>query len=173
MKNIPLTKFKKTIVDDDVFEAIKHVKWYAFGSSGQSYAARKFCKEDGTRGVMFLHHCVTGSPLYGMVVKHKRNSLDNRRENLEIVSKRQNQQDRKNHRLGRLVGATPHHGGWCSQIHIDGKTHYLGFFPTEAEAHVRYIQELRILGITPHASWTQQKRAYQSSWLSGKPVGAV
>jgi hypothetical protein len=68
------------------------------------------------------------------------NKLDSRIENLRLVTTRQNQQNRKTHRAGRLVGATylKERNYWLSQIVID-KTHIqLGLFETEQEAHKAY-----------------------------------
>jgi hypothetical protein len=68
------------------------------------------------------------------------NKIDSRIENLRLVTTRQNQQNRKKHRAGRLVGATylKERNYWLSQIVID-KTHiHLGLFETEQEAHEAY-----------------------------------
>jgi hypothetical protein len=72
----------------------------------------------------------------GEEVMHLTSSLDNRRRNLKLGSKSENQRDRKKHREGRLVGATPvGNGRWKSRSWIAGKEIYLGLYDSELEAH--------------------------------------
>jgi len=76
---------------------------------------------------------------------------DNRLENLRVVTHRENNQNRKHHREGRLVGAsfnkafaeTPK--PWQSRIRINGKTKHLGFFKTEIEANKAYTNAFKKL----------------------------
>ena len=68
------------------------------------------------------------------------NKIDNRIENLRIVTRRQNQQNQKKHRAGRLVGASYRkgHDDWQSHIVIDKNKIFLGCYKTEQEAHEAY-----------------------------------
>ena len=96
---------------------------------------------------MMLYHVIiwilsTGKDIpQGMEIDHiNGNKIDNRIENLRIVTRRRNQQNRKTHRAGRLTGTcydkTQHN--WKSQIRIN-KTHIgLGCYKTEQEAHEAY-----------------------------------
>lgn len=72
---------------------------------------------------------------------------NNRVENLELVSHRENHQRRKSHIGGRLVGASFHKqtGKWESKIQINGKRKSLGYFPTEQEAHDAYVKAASML----------------------------
>ena len=72
---------------------------------------------------------------------------DNRIENLRMVSTRENGQNRVEHRNGRLVGTcfNKASGKWLSQIMVDGKLKYLGYFPTELDAHLCYMKALASL----------------------------
>lgn len=78
------------------------------------------------------------------------NGLNNRIENLRNVNNRLNQQNRSQHRQGKLVGATwrKNQGFWTSQITINKKRKHLGCFLTEQDAHERYKQELKNRGLT-------------------------
>jgi hypothetical protein len=69
---------------------------------------------------------------------------DNRIENLRMVSSRENHQNLQSHRNGGLVGSScdKRCNMWVSQIKINGKNKYLGYFDTELEAHEAYIKAL-------------------------------
>jgi hypothetical protein len=72
---------------------------------------------------------------------------DNRLENLEYVSKRENQL-RCKERIGtksKLRGVSWHkqNSKWQSEIRINNKRIYLGTFKTELEAHLAYINKLK------------------------------
>ena len=98
-------------------------------------------------GRMVAYHVIvwilsTGKDIpQGMEIDHiNGNEIDNRIENLRIVTKRGNQQNRKKHRAGRLVGASYHkeYNYWQSQIIIDKNKIFLGYYKTEQEAHEVY-----------------------------------
>jgi len=77
--------------------------------------------------------------------------IDNRLDNLRVVTPRQNSQNKVCHRNGKLVGASLKNRDrnlkkpWQSVIQIKGKRKFLGRFTTELEAHQRYMTECRLL----------------------------
>lgn len=74
---------------------------------------------------------------------------DNRIENLQDVTRRQNQQNRKIHRDGRLPGVywNKSHRKWMARIRNQGKQNYLGLFDTEEEGFLAYADYLHdVLG---------------------------
>lgn len=76
------------------------------------------------------------------------NGRDNRIENLREVTTRQNNQNLKRHRDGRLVGATRiYNGKWRAAAQLNGKLVVFGIFESEEEANDEYIQELQKRGI--------------------------
>ena len=66
--------------------------------------------------------------------------VDNRIENLRLVTHRKNQQNRIEHREGKIVGASWRKDlqKYHSTIRIKGKDVHLGYFNTEIEAHRAY-----------------------------------
>lgn len=68
---------------------------------------------------------------------------DDRIENLREISQRQNSQNRKEHRQGKLPGVQLRSRllakGWRAKIQINKKQIYLGYFETEQEAHQAYL----------------------------------
>jgi len=96
---------------------------------------------------MVLYHVIvwilsTGKDIpQGMEIDHiNGNKIDNRIENLRLVTARQNQQNQKKHREGQLVGCyfDKSNGKYQARIKISGKTIYLGRYKTEQEAHKAY-----------------------------------
>jgi len=85
----------------------------------------------------FLHH---GEWPDGQIDHINGIKIDNRISNLRVVTSRENQQNRSEHRDGRLVGARPLGKKWQSQIQVGGKDYHLGMFPTEQEAHETYMR---------------------------------
>ena len=86
---------------------------------------------------------INGSIPTGMEIDHINGIRnDNRLENLRVVFHRKNQQNRIEHRNGRLCGCYYYteENKWLSQIQIDGKRIYIGRFKTEKEAHDAYLK---------------------------------
>jgi len=73
------------------------------------------------------------------------NAHDNRWCNLRLVDKRENDQNKKSHRNGKLVGAIQdkrYESYFKSQIRINNKRYYLGMYKTEKDAHEAYMRAL-------------------------------
>lgn len=152
MVEIPITQDRIAIVDD-CDAHLANFKWYVMKAKEYplGYAIREV-KPDGLRIRVFLHHAVIGYPLNGLVVDHKNgNSLDNRRENLRIVTQRENTQNQKCHRNGqkssRFIGVywDKSRSKWNSMIRINGKRKCLGRFDDEINAANAYQKEINQL----------------------------
>ena len=98
-------------------------------------------------GRMVAYHVIvrilsTGEDItQGMEIDHiNGDKLDNRIENLRVVSHRRNTQNQMVHRNGQLVGCyfNKSKGEYQAQIKISGKRIYLGYYKTEQEAHKAY-----------------------------------
>lgn len=72
---------------------------------------------------------------------------DNRVINLRDVTNRENHQNKKEHREGKLVGCNFHKKTqkWRAQIQINGRLKHLGYYNTELEAHEAYLKFLKQL----------------------------
>ena len=106
------------------------------------------------KGSMILYHTIIWILTNGPIADENTeldhidgNRINNRIENLRLVCKRENQQNRYKHRAGRLVGCrlNKRWNKWQAQIVINGKQISLGYFNTEAEAHQIYCEALTIL----------------------------
>lgn len=134
MKAIKLTQGKYAIVDDIDFSWLNQWKWY-FGNSG--YAMRKPWNKGENKA--FLMHRVIMNPKNDEQVDHiNRNRLDNRRENLRIVTPHQqrfNMSKPKNNTSGyKGVSWSEERKKWVAQIQINGKNVPLGRYIDIAEA---------------------------------------
>lgn len=93
MKRVKLTKKKYALVSDEDFERVNAFKWYASHESRGTkwYAVRR---QNGKKIRMhrFILGLQTGKEDPRVVDHVNHNSLDNRRENLEIVTQKENMQ---------------------------------------------------------------------------------
>ena len=77
----------------------------------------------------------------GLQIDHiNGNRIDNRFENLRLVTQRENQQNRKVHRDGQLFGSSldRRSGKYRAAIRINSNVIYLGLYNTEQQAHKAY-----------------------------------
>jgi hypothetical protein len=102
----------------------------------------------------YLAHRLAWLYIYGEWPKNQIDHIngirdDNRIENLRNVTTRENQQNRKEHRNGKLVGCNFHKPAkkWRAHIQINGKQIYLGLYNTEQDAHEAYLKFLNNLTI--------------------------
>jgi hypothetical protein len=75
------------------------------------------------------------------------NRIDNRLENLRLVTNRENCQNQTRHREGKLVGVFLHKptNTWNARIYINGKSKSLGYYKTEQDAHQAYVNFLKTI----------------------------
>jgi hypothetical protein len=124
----------------------------------------------------FLNHIPCG---HKIVVDHiNTNRLDNRLENLQLISNRENiSKDRKN-KSSKYVGVSWHKikNKWESKICADNKSKHLGLFDEEHEAHLAYQNALEMYHkgdlsfLEPkkyssqykYVKWNKQKNKWQS-----------
>lgn len=150
MKEIPLTQGKVAIVDDEDYpDLIKHNWHVSLSSSGQPYAVRTVKKANGKQTSQMLSRFLMGVTEKNQEVDHKNHdTLDNRRINLRICSRRQNQQNRLGKMNSKYPGVTWHRGKnrWQARISVSGKRVHLGHFVDELDAAKAYERGVRSLG---------------------------
>jgi hypothetical protein len=147
MQEIRLTKGFVAIVDDDKFELLNSMRWYACVSRNTVYAQRRFYRKDGTSEVVGMHRFLMNYP-DGEVDHINGLGSDNRMENLRVVSHRENivsGYERKEKMYSQLRGVTfdkqkkSHLKPWKSAIYREGKSINLGQFTTPEDAHQAYL----------------------------------
>lgn len=132
---IPLTHGKFTIIDTEDYFSIGRFKW---GLSDQGYAIRT----DNNGKNIRMHRIVINPPVNLEVDHINRNKLDNRRENLRIATRSQNQHNtppRKNNKSGfKGVSWSNSNQKWLVNITSNSKMTHIGFFNTKEEAARAY-----------------------------------
>jgi two-component SAPR family response regulator len=135
VKEIPLTKNKATIVDDEDYEYLSQWKWHL---SRFGYAVRK------PKEQIYMHRVIMNTPA-GMSTDHiNKDKTDNQKVNLRICTTSENMMNRdkqKNNTSG-YKGVFWHEraGRWRAQIRLNRKSIHLGLFDTPEEACEKYKQ---------------------------------
>ena len=91
----------------------------------------------------FLNHKPCGMNL---IVNHiDFDKLNNRLDNLEVISQRENTNKKHLKSSSKHVGVHWHkrHKKWVAMIHINGKQKHIGIFSKEIDAHNAYQLELK------------------------------
>lgn len=137
MKKIKLTQGQEVIVDDKWFEILNKWKWrYQGGYAARRVGSRKSNKE------VYMHRFITMAPDEYQVDHINQNKLDNREENLRVVSPKKNYFNRK-----MLSNNTTGYKGVCydksrnkfiATISANKKHYNLGRFKTAVEAAKAY-----------------------------------
>lgn len=134
MKEIQLTQGKVALIDDEDYELISKFKWCTNKIGSTFYAAT--CLPDGR---VFHMHSLMLLREHKQDIDHiNRNGLDNRRSNLRLVSRSDNNKNSKlrSDSTTGVKGVYKHtkNNSWYARIVVEGKWKYLGSFSTKDEA---------------------------------------
>ena len=147
MKEITLTKGYVAVVDDEDYERINALKWYALVHRRTVYAARR----NKSEGAVLLHRFIMGVADGKTHVDHKDfNGLNNTRANLRVCT---NQQNHYGMRKMRVECSSKYKGvcwyaryqKWKVSIKRCGRTVSLGYHATEEDAARAYDRAAREL----------------------------
>ncbi len=145
VRRIELTWGKVAIVDAEDFERLSSYKWCAVKGRRNWYA--KTLRQNGMP--LAMHRLITNAPKHLVVDHINHNGLDNRKENLRLCTRRQN-----NHNQRPRVGKTSRYKGvywkksakkFVAHIHTKAKKIWLGYFTDEIEAAKAYDKKAREL----------------------------
>ena len=131
----------EVIVDTEDLDRILNVgKWHALKDPRQINSSYYMCNRPVGKPCIKMHRFIMDCPK-GMVVDHiNRNTLDNRKCNLRIVTQFENSQNQRTNKTG-IVGV--HYrarGYWVGSISKDNKK-YSKEFKTKEEA-IKYREEM-------------------------------
>lgn len=146
MRKISLTQGKYALVDDEDFEKVSKLKWFAY-KNGNFFYARHSARHSENKKSQYklLHRFIMKARSKKKFVDHiNGNGLDNRRKNLRIVTHQQNtwnRQKQKNNTSGYIgvyFDKKNGKGKWKSQISIKGKKTNLGRYDSRRKAAIAY-----------------------------------
>jgi hypothetical protein len=128
----------RLVIDTDNFDRVFDKKWCVKMNKGNVAAA---IMGSGTNKGIKMHHFLFGNPPLGFEYDHiNRNPLDNRKDNVRLVTAEQNQWNRgltKANSSG-FKGVTSYKKGWKAVIWNKSRPINIGFYPTKEEAIVAY-----------------------------------
>lgn len=137
MKEIPLTQGKTALVDDNQYSHLSKYRWHYIGTGKIGYAARSFYNNK-KRYQIYMHREIM-NPDIGMEIDHiDHNTLDNRRCNLRICDRSQNQANRVlaciNNSGAKGVGFDKSKNKWRADIGYKNKSIRLGYYDSIEDA---------------------------------------
>lgn len=168
MKEIPLTKGRVALVDDEDYEWLSQYRWITRlqGPHKIPYACRTVrVLEDGIKKSISInmHREILGlsrgDNLHGDHINH--DTLDNQRHNLRIATSSQNQGNAQKHKIksSRYKGVAwaPKYNKWVAYICAHGKYKHLGYYDTpELAADAYNAAALEVFGEFAHLNTIAQ-----------------
>ena len=139
VSQILLSKGRVAPVDDELFEWLSRYRWYV---TSKGYAAATI---EGKQ--VYMHRLIMNAQP-GEIVDHQNGSrLDNRRDNLRIVTPMQSQWNRRPSGTSRYKGVSYHKGnrGWAARIQSHGHRITLGYFQEPVHAAMAWNTAASIL----------------------------
>ena len=151
MKTFPLPSGEFLIVDDEDADRISNLTlWRKIKRSGQKYVFGT-CTDCEKPKIINIARLVMGETTPKMFVDHiNGDGLDNRKENLRVLTNRQNvkafQRKRKGTSRFRGVSWKSREKKWCAQAGGHGDKTWIGYFETEEEAAAAYNKRALEIG---------------------------
>lgn len=138
VRRIWLTRNHFCLVSEEDYERLNTVLWaLSTDSSGRKYAARWVTVSKNKRKKIYMHREIAKPPREELWVDHwNRDGLDNRRSNLRVCSRHQN--DYNKTARYEFKGVSKHGRRWRARICLDGDELHLGMFDTPEEAARAY-----------------------------------
>jgi HNH endonuclease len=149
VRKISLTQGLVALVDDEDFDALDRYKWHAGRQGNVYYATRHTMKSiDKRRSPIIMHRVIMNAPSDMRVDHIDGDGPNNQRNNLRIVTRRQNGQNKHIKKSSIFPGVywNKDHERWASRIAIDGRDKKLGYFLSESDAFRAYADALRSIG---------------------------
>lgn len=135
-----------TAISTQDLERVSSIKgrWYAMDVGGKN--GEKIYVGTNIGGVtIYLHHLIMANPPKTVVDHFNHNTLDNRRDNLRVVTYAENAQNRKGAQVNNLSSGYRNvyrnsSGNWFVRLVKNGKTIHVGTFECVEEANRNAIK---------------------------------
>lgn len=147
IKLIPLTQGQYAIVNESDYKSLSIYKWYAHRNlreTHKNWKAQRCIFKNGMRKTVLMHRFILGIKNPKIQIDHENmDGLWNTRSNLRIASPQGNSSNRAKFygkATSKFKGVCWYrrHKRWQSQILVNGKKMYLGFYKSEIEAAWAY-----------------------------------
>jgi hypothetical protein len=143
-KKINLTKGKHSIVSDQDYDFVIRIGRWCYSNSG--YAVHYY-PEEGKHKTLYMHRAIMQPPADLQVDHINRDRLDNRRQNLRLATRSENQANKsigRNNTSG-YKGVTLEQGKYAPRIRYYGLRIRLGRYCDPVEAAMIYDCASRLL----------------------------
>ena len=140
MKHIQLSRNKVAMVDDQDYDKLSKLKWFARYDGHNFYAVRMNSRTEGKRKLIPMHRVILGlKPGDGLEVDHRNgNGLDNTRVNLRIVTHSENLHNHSGYSTNTSgytgVSWYKRTEKWQAKITRNNKDIHLGYFKSMGDA---------------------------------------
>ena len=137
---IKLSQGLVAIVDDEDYKYLNQLKWFVSGGK-KKYASRHHYV-NGKDKIIRMQHLIMKTPKGKLIDHINGDSLDNRKENLRICTKADNNRNvgiRKDNKSGyKGVNYRESHKKFRAYISLNRKIFHLGYYNTVKEAALAY-----------------------------------
>jgi HNH endonuclease len=150
MREIALTRGQVALVDDEDYPELAKFKWFAsWSKTTKTFYALRSTYVKGKRSSLSMQRQIIKPPPRKLVDHASRNTLDNRRCNLRIATRSQNQWNRKRNSRNTSgfngVSWSKFENAWRATITVKWKTYVVGFFSTPEAAARAYDEAAKKL----------------------------
>jgi hypothetical protein len=131
----------EVLIDKDDYEYLNSFKWGIINNGSHKYAARGTRKKGQPYRKILMHREILNCPKNKMIDHINGNTLDNRKENLRIVTRAKNLQNSKKRSDSNFnyKGIGKRNGKYFARIQIAvDKRLFLGYYNTDIEAARAY-----------------------------------
>lgn len=146
MKQILLTQGFVALVDDEDYEVLAALSWTPAHRGSGVYAVHYKRRKGEPRTCTLMHRLILDAPP-GLQVDHANgNTLDNRRSNIRLATRSQNQANsRRTRGASRFKGVNwfSPKGCWVAKIGLNQCSRHLGYFADEEAAARAYDDAAR------------------------------
>jgi len=151
-KRISLTQNQHTLVDDEDFDKLVQMgSWYArYELCTKSYYAQRHTPmKNGKRTTISMHRVIMNTPSDMQTDHINHNTLDNRKQNLRVCTRAENQHNTKlrKNTSSKYKGVSwdKIHRKWKAQIQINEKRISIGYFKSEMQTAKAYNKRAKEL----------------------------